>query len=264
MSRPRPGKRPGRQAGLRRLGRCLPWVAVVVLATVPAAARCAGALAPLGPLAPRTGAAPAAPWTFVGLPDPKWPATRFAVEREGDGPVLRIETAASYGNLIHRLDDLPAGVLSWRWRVERPLPAADLRTRQGDDAALKVCALFNMPRQAVPFIERQVLRLAEARTGEALPNATVCYVWDPSWPAATVVPNAHSARVRYITLGAVDPGWQLVRRDLAADFARAFGDEWQGVPTLRAVAIGADADNTGGSSLGYIADLDLQPAAPRR
>jgi hypothetical protein len=120
-----------------------------------------------------------------------------------------------------------------------------------------------MPREAVPFIERQILRLAESRTREALPNATLCFVWDPSWPADTVIPNVYTRRVRYITLGQSGSGWQSIRRDLRADFLRAFGEESATVPALRAVAVGADADNTGGRSVAYIADLELRHSGSR-
>lgn len=235
-------------------------VRAALLAALAPMAVCASVLAPLeGPI----GSAPPGPWVFAGLPAQTLPATRFALERQDGRTVLRVQTAASYGNLLHPLADAPAGRLSWRWRVDKPLTSADLRSRQGDDVALKVCALFDMPRDAVPFVERQLLRLAESRTGEPLPSATLCYAWAPSWPAGTVVPNAYSRRVRYLTLGTVPRAWQDVNRDLAADFVRAFGDETASVPRLRAVAVGADADNTGGDSLGFIADLELTPGPGR-
>jgi hypothetical protein len=223
-------------------------------------AACASVLAPLdGPI----GSVPQVPWVFAGLPDQKLPATRFALEHQDGRPILRIQAAASYGNLLHPLADVPAGRLSWRWRVDKPLSSADLQSRQGDDVALKVCALFDMPRAAVPFVERQLLRLAESRTGQSLPTATLCYAFDPSWPSGSVVPNAYSRRVRYITLGTTPRAWQDVSRDLAADFVRAFGDETTTVPRVRAVAVGADADNAGGESLGYISDLEWTPGPVR-
>ena len=77
------------------------------------------------------------------------------------------------------------------------------------------------------------------------------------------MPNAYSARVRYITLGSAPRTWQTVRRDLAADFVMAFGAETTRVPGLLAIAVGADADNTRGESLGYVADLHLEPAPGR-
>jgi Protein of unknown function (DUF3047) len=217
----------------------------------------------LSPLTGPPGSVPQEPWVFRGLPGQTLPATRFLLERQEGRNVLRVEAAASYGNLLHPLADLPAGRMSWRWRVDTPLTSANLRNRQGDDVALKVCALFDMPREAVPFVERQLLRLAEGRTGESLPTATLCYAWDPGWPEGTVVPNAHSRRVRYVTLGTMPRAWQEVSRDLAADFIRAFGEETTTVPRLRAVAVGADADNTRGESLGFIADLEWTPGPAR-
>lgn len=40
--------------------------------------------------------------------------TRFVLERQDGETVLRVQAAASYGNLVHALKDVPAGRLSWR------------------------------------------------------------------------------------------------------------------------------------------------------
>lgn len=216
---------------------------------------------PLAPIAASSGEAPAPPWAYAGLPAQKPPPTRYRV-RELDGRrMLRVEADRSYGNLVHPLAGQSAGVLSWRWRVDVPLPAADLRSKEGDDAALKVCAMFDLPRDRVPFVERQLLRLAESRVGEPLPSATLCYVWDPSWPHGSVVPNAYTKRVRFVTLAGAPGAWQSERHDLAADFLRAFGDESREVPPLLAIAVGADADNTAGRSVGWIDGVRLEPTS---
>jgi hypothetical protein len=228
-----------------------------------ALAPCAAVASILAPLSGPPGSLPQAPWVLAGLPGQTLPVTRFRLERLDGGMVLRVQTEASYGNLVHALTGVAAGWLSWRWRVDKALASPDLRSREGDDVALKVCALFDMPRSAVPFVERQLLRLAESRSGESLPTATLCYAWDPSWPEGTVVANAYSRRVRYITLGGKVLAWHAVRRDLAADFVRAFGDETTSIPRLLAVALGADADNTRGESLGFIADLEFIPGPER-
>jgi len=258
------GKRAvGRPDGWAAAARVAAGAALAMLASPPGTTH-AQRLAPLAPdtVAMVPGPVPR-PWVFAGLPAQKFPATRYTFEGPPASPVLRIESEGSYGNLLHRLDTAGAGVLSWRWRVERALERADLRTRQGDDVALKVCALFDLPLDRVPFVERQLLRLAELRTGESLPTATVCYVWDPSWPSGSVVPNAYTRRVRYLVLGTRGSGWESVRRDLANDFVLAFGDESTTVPRLRAIAVGADADNTGGRSLAFLTDLQLSEAPTR-
>jgi hypothetical protein len=209
---------------------------------------------------------PAAPWAYAGLPEQKPPPTRYSVVERDGRRVLRIEADRSYGNLVHPLPGVAAGVLAWRWRVDQALPGMDLTQRDGDDAALKVCAMFDLPRERVPFVERQLLRLAESRLGEALPTATLCYVWAPMLPRSTLLRNAYTARVRFITLDGRVGEWSDEQHDLARDFLRAFGDEAQGrVPPLRAIAIGADADNTGGRSLAWLDALEHRPApAPAR
>jgi hypothetical protein len=227
----------------------------------------------------------AAAWVSAPLPAQKLPPTRFDL-REVDGrPAWRVESPASYGNLVHAVQAVQGAgaqprTVAWRWRLDRAIERADLLTKAGDDAALKVCALFDMPAERVPFVERQLLRVARAASGQALPAATLCYVWAPlastgaggaggaggaevaSRASGVVLPNAHTRRMRWMVLrGAESPlgAWQVEQRDLRADFLRAFGDETATVPPLVAVLVGADADNTGGHGLGWLQDLTLRP-----
>lgn len=219
----------------------------------------------LGPFSSAAGAQPPAPWRVVGVPRGKIPLTRFDITELDGRKVLRVEASKSYGNLVHAL---PAAVpdaalrLRWRWRLDQPLAGADLRRRETDDSPLKVCALFDMPLDQLGLIERNVLRLARSVSGENLPSATLCYVWDATLAPGTLLSNAYSARVRMIVVdsGAQRLGqWTAHTRDLAADFRLAFGHESAAVPPLEAVLVGADADNTAGYSLGYVGDVTLTP-----
>jgi hypothetical protein len=207
-----------------------------------------------------SGPEPAMPWRVLGLPHQAKPLTRFAVAELGGERVLRVEADHAYGNLLHPLPRVPAGILAWRWRVDQAPAGADLQRKSGDDAALKVCALFDLPASQVPFIERQLLRIASARAGEALPTATLCYVWDRALPDGALLHNAYTHRVRYIVVRGTPGQWRDERHDLAADFRRAFGDETRHaaeVPALTGIGIGADSDNTGSRSIGFVADLHL-------
>lgn len=201
------------------------------------------------------------PWHLVGLPQQTKPWTRFVpVTLEGQR-VLRIEADASYGNLVHPLNEETGAPhrLRWRWRVDEPNPQADLTRRSGDDSPVKVCAMFDLPLKDVPFVERQVLRVARLRTPELVPAASVCYVWDSRLAAGAVLDNAFTRRIRFVVLeGAQAPlhQWLPEQRQLDADFLRLFGDEAHGVvPPLLGVAIAADADNTRGHSVAHLADL---------
>lgn len=208
---------------------------------------------------------PPSPWQVVGVPKQAMPLTQFSLVELGGRRVLRVEADRSYGNLVHALNAVPvpaAARLSWSWRVERPLSNADLRRKAGDDSAAKVCVFFDLALANIPFGERQLLRMARAAASDHLPGATVCYVWDQALPVDTTLSNAYTGRMRYLVLqsGPAPAGsWRQEQRDIAADFVRLFGAESAAVPPLLGVAIGADADNTGGRSLAFVADLVLQP-----
>jgi hypothetical protein len=199
-----------------------------------------------------------------GLPGSKSkPVSRFDLVLLDGVRVLRVITDKSYGTLQHDLTGLPVGsrtTLRWRWRLDLPLRLADLRHRTGDDSPLKVCALFDLEPGKLGLVDRSLLLAMRRYTGENLPAATLCYVWDHQLPAGTELPNAFTSRVRYVVLNSGDTplaSWVPHERDLAADFLRAFGDETDSVPPLLGLVIGADADNTGGASLGYVGDLML-------
>jgi hypothetical protein len=216
----------------------------------------------LQPLA-APGAMPPPPWHVAGLPNQTKPFTRFSLVDLDGRRALRVEAAESYGNLVHPLQlTRPALHLVWHWRVETLIEAADLRTKEGDDTALKVCVSFDLPLENIPFVERQLLRIARSTTTDPLPGATVCYVWDSQLPVGTEIENAFTRRMRYIVLqsGAARlHQWTAERRDVAADFMKLFGAESKQLPPIIGVAVGADADNTHTRSLGHVADMMLEP-----
>ena len=91
-------------------------------------------------------------------------------------------------------------------------------------------------------------------------------MWDQKLPVGTELANAYTGRVRYVVVdsannpsGPASPLQQWVghTRDLRADFLKAFGTESDTVPPLLAIVVGADSDNTGQSSLGYVGDISL-------
>jgi len=207
-------------------------------------------------------------WRFVGLAHkPEIADSRFEPGSVEGVDGLRIVNRASYGTWVHAWRGA-AGTLQWRWRLDEPLSggvrSADIRRKDGDDIALKVCVMFDHPLERVPLGERTLLRLARSVSGEALPAATVCYVWDPLQPQGSEGTNPYSRRVRYVVLqgqGAPLQRWLNERRDAAADFVRLFGDELPAgsdkgaVPRVSAVVIGADSDNTQARSSGWVAQL---------
>ena len=230
-----------------------------VFALAAAASIAAAQPAPLLDAEGRLGAA----WRIAGLPGQKAPLTRFTALRIEGRDAVRIDAEASYGNLVQ---DLPGQAaprrLHWSWQLEQPNPAVEMARKAGDDAAVKVCLAFEMPLEQVPFIERQVLRMARSKTGEPLPAATLCWAWGHGEAAGTLVPNPYSKRLRTIVLrnqGDATGRWFDEERDVEADFKRAFGEESPRLPPLAALILAADADNTGGRSSALVAALRFVP-----
>lgn len=253
-----------------RLLRLLAVLATTALGLTPMAQ--AQAPLPLPPLLTDDGAL-SADWRFVGFPkkQAEIPPTRFSAATVDGERALQVATDRAYGTWVSRwTGPLPAARLGWRWRLDTPLSggtgAADLLSKAGDDAALKVCVMFDQPLERVPFLERTVLRIARRVSGAPLPAATLCYVWDSAGAAGVQGANPYTRRVRFISLQGHDAPlgrWVSEARDVAQDFATLFADELpQGAQTPRAalppittVLIGADSDNTASRSLGYVADL---------
>lgn len=239
---------------------------VLLMALVAGALHAQPAPAELPPLVGPDGKL-GAPWRVLGYPKShrEIAPTRFVPGAREGVPGVQVIADRSYGTLTLSLPPAPPQPLQWRWRLDRPLAlgadAPDLLQKAGDDAALKVCALFDHPIERVPFFERQVLRLARNAAGEPLPAATVCYVWDQRHAPGTEGTNPYSRRVRFVVLrGRDEPTrqWVSEQRDPARDFLRLFGDEHpagQPAPPLTQLVIGADADNTASSSEGWVADV---------
>lgn len=245
------------ETSLARIALC-----VSLAAAVPAIAADDAALTPF-----KEAGAPPAPWHVVGLPGQtpqSKPFTAFSVVEIDGRKALRVEAVQSFGNLVHRLKwSAPTATLSWQWRVDEPVPNADLRVKQGDDTALKVCVSFDLPLDQVPFLERQLLKVGQSKSDEPLSTANVCYVWGAKLPIGTMLDNAFSRRTRYIVLQSEASGlgkWKTEKRDVNADFEKLFADESPGkVPAITAIGIGADSDNTKGHSLAYVSHVELTP-----
>ncbi len=249
------------------------WLVCGALCSLHAAAQTT-AVEPPAPVQAPTSMAPllaaeqiGAGWRVAAFPQQKAPVTRYSVEtvaeRGSERVALRIEAKASYGNLVHEMNGATAPrTLQWAWRVQQGNPAINLASKSGDDTPAKVCLSFDLALSRVPFVERQLLRMARSRSGENLPAATLCWVWAGTEAVGDVLPNAYTKRVRYVVLrnAADGPGqWHQESRDVAADWKRAFGEESQAMPPVSAVIVAGDADNTGGHSIAHVTALRWLP-----
>ena len=206
---------------------------------------------------------PPAAWKFATLPN-KTP-TLFTVVELGGARVLKVESDSSYGNLVHAMhaQSSERSTVAWRWRVDKLIDEADLKTRAGDDSPAKLCVFFAFDAAKLPLGERTKLSMAQSVSGQELPTETLCYVWDNKLAPDTAMANAFTKRIRFIVLesGPAKLGqWVAQKRNLGADYQRLFGDESGGkFPEVVGVAVAADADNTKGKGLAYFGDVTLTP-----
>jgi hypothetical protein len=206
------------------------------------------------------------PWQIVTLP--KIPRhTAYAVVEFDGRRVVEARADNSYASVLHPVhaDINATPVLHFAWRADRFPAGSDLSTKKGDDLAAKVCLLFDLPLERLSFVDRVRIDLGRRLFDPQLPSATLCYVWDRTLPPGTWLPNAYTDRVRMLVLRSAQAGeagrWFDERRDLRADFRQAFEREAGAhLPSLSAVALGTDADNTGSTALAYFGDIRL--AAP--
>jgi Protein of unknown function (DUF3047) len=237
---------------------------IAAAAVVAAAAWSTGAAWAASPAAfsQGVGSEPPAPWHFVGLPERYAKPPTLIDLHEIDGKkALRLRSDKSWGSLVHPWTG-SAQTLRFQWRLDKALAKANFKTKATEDAALKVCMSFDMPVDRIPSGERTVFKFAQFVSREKLPTATLCYVWAHSEEVGSVHASPTTARVRYMVLnsgGAQLKTWQEQQRNIGSDFLKAFGAESTTVPALTAIIVGADSDNTQDTSLGYIADIVVQP-----
>jgi Protein of unknown function (DUF3047) len=210
-------------------------------------------------IAPFSSAAPGAPlpapWKLATIPGIGKP-TRYALVRDRDTVVLRADAEASMAGVAHplKLDARAHSVIEWRWKILNLLKNSDITTKKGDDFPARVYVLFDYDIRKLPFPVRARIRLARL-FGADVPLAALCYVWDGKAAVGTSVWSAYTDRVRVIVAesGAANLGkWVTIRRDVAADFRAAFGEE---PPEISGVVLATDTDNTGESATAFYGDI---------
>lgn len=213
--------------------------------------------APAALLGCATAPGPAESWHEVRLPGKR--PTHYRWEHKDGRRALAAHAERSASMWRQRVDRLPGqyGEVDFSWWVEQLPQDGDISLAEREDAPARVLFGFGGERSRLSPRNRMMFELAHALSGEEPPFATLMYVWGNRKPVDSVVVNPRTDRIRKIVL---DSGtsmlgrWRDHRRDLRADFRRAFGED---PGPLQSVALMTDADNTGSVARAWYGPLRL-------
>jgi Protein of unknown function (DUF3047) len=130
--------------------------------------------------------------------------------------------------------------------------------RYADDAPARLLLFFDGDADALPARERLLRDTAKLLTGQAVPYATLMYVWDSRAPVGKVVPSSHTQQVKMIVAGSGNERlgqWKVFERNYLEDYRRAFG---KAPGRLIGVGVLTDTDNTGAMIDAYYGDIELK------
>ena len=196
-------------------------------------------------------------WQAMRLPGKL--LTAYRVAPQGPRDALLAEAASSASMLRQALHIHPdqLGALQFDWRVDQLIPGADMRQRDAEDSPVRLIMVFEGDRQRFSAKNNMLSELTLSLTGEPLPYATLMYVWCNDCPAESVIVNPRTDRIRKLAVesGAERVGqWLRYRRDIRADFQKAFGEE---PGALLGLAIMTDTDNTRSTTRAWYGTIRL-------
>ena len=213
----------------------------VLLPGVGAAALLAASLLAVGPAAGETSVGRFSAGDLAGWEEREFEGrTRYAIadDPDGGGRVLGAtsESAASALYLERRIDLDETPILSWRWRVEAPLPIADERVKGGDDFAARVYVVS----RGFGLLRRPL---------------AITYVWANA-PVGAAWPNPFTSRAAMVVVDSGPGGeWRHHERNVREDFRKYHGKE---VKRLDGVAVMTDTDNSGTAGRAWYGDLSFR------
>jgi hypothetical protein len=197
-------------------------------------------------------------WQTMRLPGKL--LTAYRVAPQGSRDALLAEAASSASMLRQALHIPPGqlGALQFDWRVDQLIVGADMRQREAEDSPVRLILVFEGDRQRFSMQNQLLSELTLSLTGEPLPYATLMYVWCNDCPAESVIVNPRTDRIRKLAVES-GPGqvgqWLNYRRDIRADFEKAFGEP---PGALLGLAIMTDTDNTRSTTRAWYGAIRLE------
>jgi hypothetical protein len=211
----------------------------------------------------KPGGPPPAEWKHLQLASFK-SNTDYSLVVEDGVVVLRAvaHNSASFLATPTDFDPHEFPMLSWRWKVTQGIPTASTAEQSKEDAPVRVMVAFEGDMSKLPVKDRFAANAAKSISGQALPYATLMYVWGGKVAVDSITPSSRSSRIKMLAVAVDDQGvgrWQTYSRNLVDDFKRAFGEE---PGKVNSIQIMSDTDNTGAEAQAYYGDISLSAPKP--
>ncbi|MCV2356175.1 DUF3047 domain-containing protein [Paucibacter sp. B2R-40] len=186
-----------------------------------------------------------ADWSARELPGKL--STQYSMaHRDGQACVLaKASKSVSLWRRPLKIDPEQIAGLQFDWWIQTLDLRASVLDPDTDDAPARLLLGFDGDESRLSMRNRMQFELVQTLTGEAPPFATLMYVWDANAAAETMLISSRSDRIRKIVVGSGEGGrgrWQRLRRDVRADYIKAFGEA---PGKLSSMALMTDGDNTG-------------------
>lgn len=145
--------------------------------------------------------------------------------------------------------------LSWRWKVNKTIPASDVSSKSGDDYAARIYVIFKYDVNDLPDEEKSKINWYKFFNGKLPPLATLNYVWENKTAIGSIVPSPYTKRVKMVVVKNKESDlqkWYVEECNIYEDYKKAFGEEPKDVISL---AIMTDTDNTSSMAESYFGDI---------
>lgn len=159
------------------------------------------------------------------------------------------------------VDPIARPTIAWQWRVVELIHGADNTDRDAEDSPARLLLFFDGDTTRLPARDQVMMDTARMLTGQAVPYATLMYIWENHQPIDTVIPNRLTNRVKMVVAGTGKTRlgqWKQFERNYVDDFERAFGEA---PGRLIGIGILTDTDNTGSKVEAFYGDIELRPVA---
>lgn len=186
--------------------------------------------------------------------------THYAVTNMSGQTVLKAEANASASGLVHTnvFNPYETPILRFRWRVDNVLEKGNATSKDGDDYPIRVYVFFPYDPDTAGWRMRAKYGIARRLFGEYPPHSGLNYIWANRKHEPRILDSPYTGRSKMIILQAGKQRlgeWIDEDVNILKDYREAFGED---PPKSARLAIMSDADNTGGSAVGYLNWIELK------